>query len=313
MLSFEHTPVLLTEVVEGLGLKPGARWVDGTLGGAGHALALLEQTAPNGHLIGIDADPSALAAAEARLRAALGESYDHRVTLVHGHFDQLEAIAARLNIDALDGVLFDLGVSSHQLDTPDRGFSFLNDGPLDMRLDPTQGETVADLLAYNDEKTIADWIFQYGEERASRRIARAIVEQRRTKPLTTTAELADLVTRAMGGRRGQIHPATRTFQALRIAVNEELRRIERVLPQAVSLLRPGGRLGVISFHSLEDRIVKQFMRAESGYAGGDNPTNGPVRLEIITRKPLVASDLEQRQNPRSRSAKLRVAERVVED
>lgn len=312
MLSFEHTPVLLTEVVEGLALKPGACWVDGTLGGAGHALALLEQTAPHGRLIGIDADPAALAAAEARLRAALGDSYEQRVTLVHGHFDQLEEIAARLQIAALDGVLFDLGVSSHQLDTPDRGFSFLNDGPLDMRLDPTQGETAADLLAYSDERTIADLIFQYGEERASRRIARAIVEQRRSKPLTTTAELAELVTRAMGGRRGQIHPATRTFQALRIAVNQELRRIERVLPQAVSLLRPGGRLGVISFHSLEDRIVKQFMRAESGYAGGDNPASGPVRLEIITRKPLVASDQEQRQNPRSRSAKLRIAERVEE-
>jgi 16S rRNA (cytosine1402-N4)-methyltransferase len=234
------------------------------------------------------------------------------VTLAHGHFDELAQIAARNNIATLDGVLLDLGVSSHQIDTPDRGFSFLHDGPLDMRLDTTKGQTAAELLAHADEREIADIIYRYGEERGSRRIARAIVERRRSQPLMTTAALAELVARALGGRHGPIHPATRTFQALRIAINEELARLEAVLPQAVSLLRPGGRLAVISFHSLEDRIVKQFMRDESGYAGGDHPASGPVRLQIITRKPLVANDDEQRANPRSRSAKLRVAERVAD-
>ncbi len=311
-MRYHHTSVLLTEVLDGLALKPGAVWADGTLGGGGHALALLERTAPDGHLLGIDADPAALVAAEARLRAVLGDTYERRVTLAHGHFDELAQIAARNNIATLDGVLLDLGVSSHQIDTPDRGFSFLHDGPLDMRLDTTKGQTAAELLAYADEREIADIIYRYGEERGSRRIARAIVERRRSQPLMTTAALAELVARALGGRHGPIHPATRTFQALRIAINEELARLEAVLPLAVSLLRPGGRLAVISFHSLEDRIVKQFMRDESGYAGGDHPASGPVRLQIITRKPLVANDDEQRANPRSRSAKLRVAERVAD-
>lgn len=309
---YHHMPVLLAEVVEGLALQPGATWVDGTLGGGGHALALLEQTAPDGRLLGIDADSAALAATEQRLRAALGDTYERRVTLAHGHFDQLALIAAQHNIQMCDGILLDLGVSSHQLDTAQRGFSFSQDGPLDMRLDATQGPTAADMLAHTDERELADLIYRYGEERASRRIARAIVERRRSQPLATTSELAELVARALGGRHGPIHPATRTFQALRIAVNEELTRLDAVLPQAVELLRPGGRLAVISFHSLEDRIVKQFMRDESGYAGGDHPATGPKRLDIITRKPLVARAEEQRANPRSRSAKLRIGQRIDE-
>ena len=309
-MAYQHTPVLMSEVLAALALGPGATWADGTLGGGGQALALLECTAPSGRLLALDADPTALVAAGERLRQALGPGFEQRVTLVHSHFDDLEAVAQRSGFSQVDGVLLDLGVSSHQLDTAERGFSFQHGGPLDMRLDPTKGSTAADLLASLDEKELADIIYRYGEERGSRRIARFVAERRRTQPIKTTAELAELVLRAMGGHRGQIHPATRTFQALRIAVNGELERLEAVLPQAVSLLRPGGRLAVISFHSLEDRIVKQFMRDQSGYAGGDNPASGPVRLRIITRKPLVAGEDELRTNPRSRSAKLRVAERV---
>jgi 16S rRNA (cytosine1402-N4)-methyltransferase len=299
---------------------PGAVWADCTLGGGGHALALLERSAPDGRLLGLDADADALEATERRLRQALGEAYERRVALVHAHFDSLAAIAAARGFEGLDGVLLDLGVSSHQLDTPQRGFSFQHDGPLDMRLDRAQGPTAADLLQRLDERELADIIYRYGEERGSRRIARAIVERRRTRPLGTTAELAALVLAALGGRRGPIHPATRTFQALRIAVNGELERLEAALPQAVSLLRTptagalgaraSGRLAVISFHSLEDRIVKQFMRGESGYAGGDRPVTSAPRLSIITRKPIVAGEAEMRANPRSRSAKLRIAERI---
>jgi 16S rRNA (cytosine1402-N4)-methyltransferase len=307
---FEHTPVLLQQVVDGLALGPGARWADCTLGGAGHALALLATTAPDGRLLGLDADADALAAAEARLRQMLGDGYAQRATLAHAHNDALADVARANGFDALDGVLFDLGVSSYQLDTAARGFSFQHDGPLDMRLDQTTGPTAADLLETLDERDLADIIYRYGEERGSRRIARFIVERRRSDPPHTTAQLASLVAAALGGRRGPIHPATRTFQALRIAVNGELERLERALPQAVDLLRPGGRLAVISFHSLEDRIVKQFMRDESGYAGGDNPSTKPERLRIITRKPLVATEDEQRANPRARSAKLRVAEKL---
>jgi 16S rRNA (cytosine1402-N4)-methyltransferase len=214
----------------------------------------------------------------------------------------------------VDGILLDLGVSSHQLDTPERGFAFGSDGPLDMRLDPTSGPTAADLVNNLDERELADLIYHYGEERASRRIARWIVEQRQQQPFTTTGELATLVARAVrrsSKGRQSIHPATRTFQALRIAVNRELEQLEAALPQAVELLQPGGRLAVISFHSLEDRIVKTFFRAESGYGGSEAPDQ-PVRLRIITKKPLEASEDEVRANPRSRSARLRVAERLEE-
>jgi 16S rRNA (cytosine1402-N4)-methyltransferase len=222
-------------------------------------------------------------------------------------------LAREYGFDEVDAIVLDLGVSSYQLDTPQRGFAFSSDGPLDMRLDPTQGPTAADLLADLDERELADIIYRYGEERGSRRIARRIVEQRQRQSLTRTSELAELVRKALGGaaRRGGIHPATRTFQALRIAVNRELENLEAVLPQAVELLRPGGRLAVISFHSLEDRIVKQFFRAESGYGGSEAPDR-PVRLHIVTRKPVTASEAEIQANPRSRSARLRVAERVKE-
>lgn len=298
--SFRHVPVLLAEVIGGLAPRNGGRYLDGTLGGGGHALAILAASAPDGRLLGIDADPAALAAAGSRLAI-----YGERATLAHGNFRELGRLARAHGFAPVDGLLLDLGVSSHQLDTPERGFSFTQDAPLDMRLDPTSGATAADLVNDTPESDLADLIYRYGEERGSRRIARVIAEARRKQPITSTGELAELTARALGGRHGKIHPATRTFQALRIAVNQELASLEAVLPQAVELLAPGGRIAVISFHSLEDRIVKLFFRSESGYGGV-----GDVRLTIITKKPIEASEHEARTNPRSRSAKLRIAERI---
>jgi len=294
-LEYHHTPVLLAEVVAGLLPRPGGRYIDGTVGGGGHAAAILEASSPDGRLLGIDCDPAALAAAAARLAP-----YGDRVTLVRGSFREIGQLAATSGFAQVEGVVLDLGVSSYQLDTPERGFSFQAHAPLDMRLDPDAPVTAAHLVNNLPEQELADLIFRYGEERGSRRIARAIVEARQRKPVTTTDELAAIVTRALGGQRGRIHPATRTFQALRIAVNNELASLEAALPQIIDLLAPGGRMAIIAFHSLEDRIVKHTLRAEA-QAG---------RLRIITRKPVEASIEEQRANPRSRSARLRVAERV---
>lgn len=299
--------MLPDEVQQALQPHPGGVYLDGTLGGGGHALALALAAQPDGRLLGIDADPAALAAARARLEQAGLPPAGY--TLHHGRFGDMGAIARAHGCAAVDGILLDLGVSSHQLDTAERGFSFSADGPLDMRLDPGRGDTAADLVNTLHEADLADLIFRYGDERLSRRIARAIAERRRSAPFTRTAELAALVARAVGrGGHDRIHPATRTFQALRIAVNAELDQLESALPQAIDLLRPGGRLAVISFHSLEDRIVKLFFRAESGYGGSANER--PARLRIITRKPIEAGAAEVAANPRSRSAKLRVAERV---
>lgn len=312
MTQYVHMPVLLAEVLDALRPQPGGVYLDATVGGGGHATALLQQAQPGGHLLGLDADPAALQATEARFVALpVEQAPPGSYTLVQSNFGHLGVVAEAHGINSVDGILFDLGVSSYQLDTPERGFAFSADGPLDMRLDPTQGMTAADLVNTLDERSLADLIYRYGEERASRRIARRIVERRRQQPLTSTRELASLVAQAVGGagRRAAIHPATRTFQALRIAVNDELGQLEAVLPQAVGLLRTGGRLAVISFHSLEDRIVKQFFRAESGYGGSDYPEQ-PVRLRIITKKPIEATAGEVQSNPRSRSARLRVAERV---
>jgi 16S rRNA (cytosine1402-N4)-methyltransferase len=297
---FHHVPVLLDEVLAALRPRGGGRYIDATVGGGGHAAAILGRSAPDGRLLGIDADPTALAAAAARL-APFGE----RAALAHGNFREIGMLARARGFDKIDGILLDLGVSSHQLDTPERGFSFAVCAPLDMRLDPTEGETAADLVNGLPESELADLIYRYGEERGSRRIARFVGEARRKHPIATTSELADLVARALGGKRGKIHPATRTFQALRIAVNRELESLEVALPQAVELLAPGGRLAVIAFHSLEDRIVKLFFRAESGYGG-----TGQGRLAIVTRKPIEAAEGETQANPRSRSAKMRIAERV---
>jgi 16S rRNA (cytosine1402-N4)-methyltransferase len=304
---FQHVSVLPKEVLEALAPRPGGIYLDGTLGGGGHATAVLTAAQPGGRLLGIDADPAALAAAQARLTGSGLPAASF--ILHHGRFGDMAAIAQGHGLQEVDGILLDLGVSSYQLDTPARGFSFAADGPLDMRLDPTRGPTAADLLNGLDEVSLADLIYRYGEERGSRRIARLVVERRGQAPFTSTAELAALVARAVGrGGRDRIHPATRTFQALRIAVNGELTQLEAALPQAVALLRPGGRLAVISFHSLEDRIVKLFFRAESGYGGSMNEQT--PRLNILTRKPLEAGDEEVARNPRARSAKLRVAERL---
>ena len=305
--TFYHQSVLPQEVLDALAPVPGGVYIDGTIGGGGHAQALLAAAQPGGKLLGLDADPAALAAAQARLTAA--GLPQPSFTLHHGHFGTMAALAQTYGFPQVDGILLDLGVSSHQFDTPARGFSFSADGPLDMRLDPTHGPTAADLLHDLTEVALADVIYRYGEERASRRIARLIVERRARGPFTGTAELAALVARATrGGGRDRIHPATRTFQALRIAVNGELDQLEQVLPPAVALLRSGGRLAVISFHSLEDRIVKHFFRAESGYGGSMNEQ--PPRLSILTKKPIEASADELAHNPRARSAKLRVAERL---
>ncbi|WP_298402798.1 16S rRNA (cytosine(1402)-N(4))-methyltransferase RsmH [uncultured Chloroflexus sp.] len=300
VVTFQHTPVLLAEVIAALAPRPGGCYLDATVGGGGHALAVLQAAQPGGVLLGIDADPAALAATAERLAEA---GLSQQAVLRHGSFADLAALATEAGFAAVDGILFDLGVSSYQLDTPERGFSFAADGPLDMRLDPTQGPTAADLVNRLSERELADIIFQYGEEHAARRVARAIVERRRSQPFRSTADLAAVVARAVGGRHGRIHPATRTFQALRIAVNHELDQLAAALPQAVALLTLGGKLAVISFHSLEDRIVKQFLRAE---AAGEAP-----RLAIITKKPVVASDAEVAANPRARSAKLRVAVRIA--
>jgi len=302
-----HVSVLYQPVLEYLNVRPGGVYLDGTLGAGGHAAGVLQQSAPNGRLLGLDQDPDAISFARERL-APFGE----RVSLIHASFVQMGELVPRLGWDPLDGILLDLGFSSRQLDDPDRGFSFLRVGPLDMRMDPTANLTAAELVNEWPQADLADILFQYGEERDSRRIARAIVAAR---PIETTAQLAAVVSGAVRGKGGGIHPATRTFQALRIAVNRELEVLEQVLPQAVSLLRPGGRLAIISFHSLEDRIVKQFYRRESQDCLC--PPEIPVcvcqhraTLKNITRKPIRPTPAEIAANPRSRSARLRVAERI---
>lgn len=297
MAGFRHIPVLPAETLAALRPHPGGVYVDGTLGGGGHAAAILEASTPSGRLLGIDADPQALAAASTRL-APFGERFLAR----RGNFRDLAHLAADAGITQADGILLDLGVSSHQLDTPERGFSFQADAPLDMRLDPDGETTAADLVNRLPEAQLADVIYQFGEERASRRIARLICEERRRARIERTSQLAAIVSRALGGRHGALHPATRTFQALRIAVNAELDVLEAVIPQAIRLLAPNGRLVIISFHSLEDRIVKHAFRAAASVS------TLPVR--IVTPKPLEAQPDEQRANPRSRSAKLRVIERL---
>ncbi len=306
-----HVPVLLREVLEGLAVGPGKRYIDATVGGGGHTRAILERSAPDGQVLALDADPAAIQ----RVGTSLADFVDAgRLILVHAFFDQMAQVAQAHDFYPVHGILMDLGVSSFQLDEAERGFSFREDAPLDMRFDPTQGPSAADLVNHLSVEELAEILWRYGEERRSRRIARAIVAAR---PIHTTGQLARIVEQAVGGRRGaRIHPATRTFQALRIAVNDELGRLERALPQALELLTIGGRLAVISFHSLEDRIVKQWMRAEAQDHVPDpaHPT-GRVprtpRLRILTKKPIRPSPEELAANPRSRSARLRIAERIA--
>ena len=304
-----HVSVLLNEVITALQPRPGGRFIDCTVGLGGHAAAILEEISPSGRLFGIDADPDAINISKDRL-----SDYSETVTLVNDNFINLEAISKRYHIHPVDGILFDLGVSSLQLDTAERGFSFHLDAHLDMRFNPEQGLTASDIVNRFSEQELAKLIERYGEERHSRRIARSIIQNR---PIATTAELAQSVQQALAGstRRGRIHPATRTFMALRIAVNNELQNLELALKQTPNLLRPGGRLSVISYHSLEDRIVKQFMRHAATSclcppgtvicSCGHVPT-----LKLISRKVIKPTSLEIESNPRSRSARLRIAERL---
>lgn len=288
--STQHVPVLLQEVMANLNPKAGDRLIDCTLGGAGHTAALLDRSGPDGQLLALDADPDALERARTRLA-----DFGKRVIFVHSNFSDLYKVATAHGFDAVDGILMDLGLSSDQLAST-RGFSFQHAGALDMRFDPAQLESAADLVNTLDGDELADLIYEYGEERLSRRIARAIVMAR---PIRTAEQLAEVIADAIG-RRGRLHPATRTFQALRIAVNDELNALKNALPAAVNLLKPGGRLAVISFHSLEDRIVKQFIRDAAQ----------EKTLRRLHKKPIAPGETEIKANPRARSAKLRVAEKV---
>jgi 16S rRNA (cytosine1402-N4)-methyltransferase len=306
----EHTPVLLDEVLAGLSVRPDGRYCDATFGRGGHTAAILGVLGPAGRLVAIDRDPEAIRAGRQRFAA------EARLTLVQGSFGSLEERVRAAGFEGeLDGVLLDLGVSSPQLDEAARGFSFMQDGPLDMRMDNESGQSAAQWLAKAGEREIADVIRGLGEERFARRIARAIVAARAEAPITRTAALAALVAEAVPTREPGKHPATRTFQAIRIHVNGELDALESALPQAVRLLAPGGRLCVISFHSLEDRIVKRFIRREEQgdpvYAGLPNvPVHARARLKRVGGA-VMAGEAEVRANPRARSAVLRVAERLA--
>jgi 16S rRNA (cytosine1402-N4)-methyltransferase len=306
----EHTPVLLDEVLAGLAVRPDGRYCDATFGRGGHTAAILGALGPAGRLVAIDRDPEAIRAGRQRFAA------EARLTLVQGSFGSLEERVRTAGFEGeLDGVLLDLGVSSPQLDEAARGFSFMQDGPLDMRMDNESGQSAAQWLAKAGEREIADVIRGLGEERFARRIARAIVATRAGAPITRTAALAALVAEAVPTREPGKHPATRTFQAIRIHVNGELDALESALPQAVRLLAPGGRLCVISFHSLEDRIVKRFIRREEQgdpvYAGLPNvPVHARSRLKRVGSA-VMAGEAEVRANPRARSAVLRVAERLA--
>jgi 16S rRNA (cytosine1402-N4)-methyltransferase len=284
-----HQPVLPAEVVEWMMPRPGAVLVDGTVGAGGHARLLAERLEGQGMLIGLDRDPAMLEIARRTLAGLPAE-------LFHAAYDEFEDVLDLRGIEGVDGILVDLGLSSDQLQWADRGFSFQADGPLDMRFDPSRGETAAHIINTYPEQELADIFFQFGEERHSRRVARRIVERRKTQRFETTADLAYVVRGAIPGKWGQIDPATRVFQALRIAVNEELERLDALLERGPNRLKVGGRFAVISFHSLEDRRVKQAFRADP-------------RLEVLTKKVVVASAAEILANPRSRSAKLRVAQR----
>jgi len=302
---FVHIPVMLGEAVEGLAVQAGGRYLDGTFGRGGHARAVLSRLGPEGRLLLMDRDPQAIATAQAEFAS------DPRVSIRHANFSSMAEWSETAG--GLDGILLDLGVSSPQLDEAARGFSFMADAPLDMRMDTTQGESAADFLAHAAEKEIADVLWIYGEERFSRKIARAIVERRTEGPITRTGELAALIERVVGRREPGKHPATRSFQALRIRVNGELDALDHGLNAALSLLKVGGRLSIISFHSLEDRAVKLFIRDHSGRVQGSRRgppvAAAPARLAAVG-KAQFPSDAELAVNPRSRSAVLRVAEKL---
>ena len=302
-----HTPVLLNEIVEALQVKPGKRYIDCTLGLGGHARAILEKTAPSGQLLGIDTDPEAIRIARTKL-----SQYSGATILVNDNFANIENICRENNFLPVDGILFDLGISSAQLDNAVRGFSFQHDAQPDMRFSPNQVLTATDLINILPEDRLAQLIYEYGEERQSRQIARLIIKNR---PVVSTVDLAEIIQQAVGGRQHKIHPATKTFQALRIAVNHELENLETALKQTTNCLNRRGRLVVVSYHSLEDRIVKQFMKRET--MACLCPPQTPVcncghvpSFKLISKKIITPSPGEIERNHRSRSAKLRVAERL---
>jgi len=296
-----HVPVLAEEICHWLIQKPDGIYVDCTLGVGGTSLKILESSGKNACILGLDRDSEALAIAEKTL-----EPYRSLVKIYHGNYSHVASFVHQAGFEKVDGIVFDLGVSSLQLDRPERGFSFASDGPLDMRMNQTQGPTAADLVKVLPEKELADLFFSCGEERFSRRIAQAIVQARKTYALETTQALVAVIKGAVphAYRKGRIHCATRTFQALRIRVNQELDLLQPALQSAVSLLKEGGRLCVVAFHSLEDRVVKHTFRA---MAGGKHPA-----ITVLTKKPVTADQEEIQQNPRARSAKLRVAQRLAE-
>ena len=303
----KHTPVLLNEILQGLKIRSDGMYIDCTFGRGGHSRAILEQLDENGQLLAFDKDPDAIAAAGKQLLD------DPRFTLVHGSYTKLEESVKALNLtNKVNGIFLDLGVSSPQLDDASRGFSFLRDGDLDMRMDNSNGMTAAEWLSQAPAEEIANVLYNFGDERFSRRIARAIVQQRNDTPITRTKQLADLITKTIHSKERDKHPATRTFQAIRIFINRELEELEAVLMQALNVLSANGRLVVISFHSLEDRMVKRFMRDQS--QGVDIPREVPVTNDvfkpklIIVGKPIRAQEDEIKNNPRARSAVLRIAE-----
>ena len=311
MMAALHQSVLYQETLDALAIQDNGFYVDGTFGRGGHSRGVLEKLGSSGHLLAFDRDIDAINSPEAN---ALKQ--DGRFILHHGCFVELDAVCGQLGWRGkVNGILLDLGVSSPQLDFAERGFSFLRDGPLDMRMDTTRGLSAADYLAQVDEQDLVKVLFEFGEERFARRIARAVVEQRKIAAIETTLQLAKLVEQAVPFKEKHKHPATRTFQAIRIEINQELEQVKSVLEQALNVLAPGGRLVVISLHSLEDRIVKRFIRSESGRK--TNPGKLPIREEAIERGSLKkigqsirAQEAELKQNPRARSAVMRVAEKI---
>jgi len=311
-MEFEHVPVLRDECIFGLKINPDGIYVDGTLGGAGHASEICKHLSQKGHLIGIDQDKNALAASKIRL-----EGVNPKVSIVNSNFEKIKSVLDSMAIEEIDGMLIDLGVSSHQLDEPVRGFSYMHDAPLDMRMNQEESYTAYNVVNELSENDLFRIIKEYGEENWARRIAIFIVEKRESAPIRTTYDLVDIIKSAIpsAARKDGPHPAKRTFQAIRIAVNRELEIIEPTLEQAVEKLKSGGRLCVITFHSLEDRIVKHvFKRLEDPCTC---PRNFPIcvcgkvpQVKVITRKPIVPSDEEVETNPRSRSAKLRIIEKL---
>ncbi|MDY6854335.1 MAG: 16S rRNA (cytosine(1402)-N(4))-methyltransferase RsmH [Thermodesulfobacteriota bacterium] len=310
--SIEHIPVLVKEILEGLNCQPGGLYVDATLGSGGHSLEILKSSSPNGRLIGIDWDEEAIRLASSKLNG-----FQHRLTIVHDNFKNINTILMDLKVDAVDGVLLDLGVSSIQLGDKGRGFSFEHEGPIDMRMDRSSMVKAFDLINVLPVQELEQILWKYGEERFAKRIARSIDNHRKKLPISTTIQLADIVRKAMPTKHypKRIDPATKTFQAIRIALNDELKNLETVIVRSIDHIKKGGRFCIISFHSLEDRIVKRSFRVNEGRC--TCPPDMPQcmclkekRLKILTKKPITPSGDEKRKNPKSRTAKLRIAERL---